>query len=103
MIYQIVVTGQTEMVSWLLDQGADIDATGWLGGHAKGTTALHMTVINEGPERGHVETARLLIERGADLTIKDELYGGTAEGWAGHHKHPEVEALLKDAREQQAS
>ncbi len=70
---------QLEAVDWLLDRGADVNATGWLGGHVKGATALHIAASD-----GHDELVRLLIARGADLSLTDPLYNGTPEGWAEH-------------------
>ena len=85
--------GHTEMVDWLLDHGASIDATGWLGGHVKGGTALHLTANN-----GNLALARHLVDRGADLTVRDEMYGGRPEGWANHHGHTEVRDFLRSLR-----
>lgn len=61
------------MVQWLLDQGADVDE---IGVHDYGDrrklipegTALHKAAAN-----GDVETAKLLIARGAKLQVKDPL------------------------------
>ena len=86
--------GHTEMVNWLLDNGASIDATGWLGGHVKGGTALHIAANG-----GNLAMAKQLVMRGADLTIRDELYGGQPDGWADHHKHLEVRDFLRQIRE----
>ena len=50
---------RVEVIDWLLDEGADPNATGWLGGHAKGVTAFHLAasdglidVIRKAPQRG---------------------------------------------------
>ena len=45
-------------------------------------------------DRGHLEVARLLIERGADLNVKDNFYNATALGLAISKKHVDVVALL---------
>ena len=34
--------GQRQAVDWLLDHGANINATGWFGRHAQGATAIHI-------------------------------------------------------------
>jgi len=54
----------TECVRVLLDHGADVDSWGW------GTVALHWPCMN-----GNLATAKLLIERGADVNA-------VADDWA---------------------
>ena len=69
-----------EMVDWLLDQGADPDATGWLGGHAKGVTAFHLAAAD-----GRVEIIERLKRAGANPLARDDLYHATPAGWARFH------------------
>jgi hypothetical protein len=66
--------GRDEAVAWLLDRGADVDAAPYLG-----FTALHAAV-----QFGHFSTVRLLVNRGARLDVRDELYHGTPRSWAEH-------------------
>ena len=66
------------MVEWLLDRGASIDAKGWLGGHVQGGTALHVAANS-----GQLESARLLVARGADVTARDALYNAMGRPTAG--------------------
>jgi ankyrin repeat protein len=78
-------SAQLEMMTWLLEQGADINA------RPQGGTALHWAAF-----LGRAEATRLLLERGADVTILDEANGGTALNWAhvfgfGHVTGPYVE------------
>lgn len=86
--------GRRETVDWLLDHGADIDATGWLGGHAQGITALHIAAS---------QGDRLLVEHlvacGATLTLRDDLYDGTPDGWAEQYKHAELASYLRELRD----
>lgn len=58
--------GHNEIVGFLLDHGAPIDAKS-----PDGQTALHWAVIG-----ARISTIELLIARGADLTLKNS-YGGT--------------------------
>jgi len=83
---------RTETVAWLLDHGAKIDQKGTFGGltHGQGVTALHMAA-----QSGHMPVIRLLIERGADRSIKDDLYHATAEGGANHFGHIEARDYLR--------
>ena len=78
-----------EIVDWLLDQGADPNATGWLGGHAKGVTAFHLAAAD-----GLVEIIELLRRAGANPRAKDDLYDATPAGWARFHGHPELAERL---------
>jgi ankyrin repeat protein len=68
-----------ETAAWLIDHGATIDLKGTFGGltHGQGVTALHMA-----SQSGHLSMVKMLIERGADPKIKDDLYHGDAEGAA---------------------
>ena len=64
--------GHTQVVEYLLDHGAAIDAKGVFG-----ATALHWAAIN-----GHRNTIELLVARGARLDIRDDRFDGTPEDWA---------------------
>ena len=68
-----------ETALWLIDHGASVDQKGTFGGpdHGQGVTALHMASQN-----GHLSMVRLLIERGADPSITDDLHHGNAHGHA---------------------
>ena len=61
--------GQPKPVRLLLDHGADPNAQAYSGGQFSLTTPLHRAI-----EFGKIETARLLLERGASVEVKD---------WAG--------------------
>ncbi len=65
-----------EAASWLLDHGASVNQKATFGGltHGQGITALHITAQN-----GHLPMVKLLVERGADLSIQDDLYHATPE------------------------
>jgi uncharacterized protein len=80
--------GHTEVVEYLLDHGAQIDAKGVFGG-----TGLHWAAIN-----GHEKTVALLIARGASLTIRDERFDSTPEGWANEGGHTGLVVVLTRAR-----
>jgi ankyrin repeat protein len=67
-------THQTAAVCALLVAGFPIDARGEAGG-----TALHWACW-----KGYADVVKILLERGASLTIEDEQFHGTPAGWFGH-------------------
>lgn len=79
-------------MAWLLDHGANINQKGTFGGltHGQGVTALHMAA-----QSGHMPMVKLLVERGADRSIKDDLYHSTAEGGAQYFGQVEVRDYLR--------
>ena len=85
---------RTETAAWLLDHGANVNQKGTFGGltHGQGLTALHMAAQN-----GHMSMVKLLVGRGADRSIQDDLYHGTAEGAADYFGQTEVRDFLHSA------
>ena len=81
-----------ETVAWLLDHGANIDQKATFGGpsHGQGITALHMAA-----QYGHLRAVKLLVDRGADRSTKDDLYQATAEGSANYFGQNEVRDYLQ--------
>jgi ankyrin repeat protein len=76
--------------NWLLEHGAKISRATFGGpGHGQGLTPLHLAAEND-----FAEMARLLLERGADVTVEEDNYHGTAAGWAEHFGSKRVLALL---------
>jgi len=85
------VCNRMETVEWLIDHGATVNLKATFGGpaHGQGVTALHMASQN-----GHLSMVRLLIHRGADPKIKDDLYHGDAEGAADYFGQTAVRDYL---------
>ncbi len=85
------VCNHPETVAWLLDHGANINQKATFGGptHGQGITALHMAAQN-----GHLAMVKLLVERGADRYLKDDLYQSTAESAAAYFGQTEVQDYL---------
>ena len=54
-------------------------------------TGLHHAAAN-----GDAEVVRLLLELGADPTLKDCRFDGTPLDWAEHFDKPETAALLRE-------
>ena len=83
---------RVETVAWLLDHGANINQKATFGGatHGQGITALHMAA-----QCGYMPVVKLLVERGADLMLKDDLYHSTALGAAEHFGQDAVRDHLR--------
>ena len=86
------VRNRLETAAWLIDHGAAVDRKATFGGltHGQGVTALHMASQN-----GHLAMVKLLIQRGADPKVKDDLYGGDAEGAADYFGQIAVRDYLR--------
>jgi ankyrin repeat protein len=83
-LYAAARNGHTDVVEYLLDQGAKVDAKGVFGG-----TGLHWAAMH-----GHLDTVRFLVSRGASLSIRDHRFGGTPAAWAGEGGHEDIAKLL---------
>jgi len=84
-MYAAARNGHTQVVEYLLDHGAAIDAKGVFG-----ATALHWAAIN-----GHRNVVELLVTRGASLEIRDARFNSTPEGWALEGGRIELAKLLE--------
>ena len=76
--------GDLAAVKTALDGGADVNAK-W----RYDQTALFIAAF-----RGHTDVAKLLLERGANPTVKDSFYGMTAVAAAADKGNAEIVALL---------
>jgi peptide-methionine (S)-S-oxide reductase len=70
--------GNPGMIKLLLQSGVDVNAYIKNGFHTH-ASALHQAVYS-----CSLETVKLLVEAGADLTATDRIYNGTPLGWAIH-------------------
>ena len=80
---------RVEVVRMLLDAGEDPNRYNPVGGHS------HSTPLHQAAAGGFGELARLLVERGARLDLKDVLWRGTPADWAHHEGRTEVAAYLR--------
>ncbi|MXG90315.1 ankyrin repeat domain-containing protein [Nocardioides flavescens] len=54
------------------------------------------TGLHSAAGRGDLATVRLLLDLGADPTVRDARFDATPEQWAGHGGHAEVAAVLRE-------
>lgn len=81
--------GWFEVMRLLLDAGEDPNRYNPIGGHSH-TTPLHQAALI-----GSEALVRLLLERGADVNMRDLMWNGTPADWARHEGHAEVEKYLR--------
>ncbi|MGJ4727706.1 ankyrin repeat domain-containing protein [Luteimonas sp. SDU101] len=82
-LFRAAIRDDTEALNWALDNGADINAQAVL----ISGTALH---------RAGPKTARILIDRGADIHVQDHM-GDTPLHLAAFKAEPEVISMLIEA------
>ncbi len=89
------VCNRLETAAWLIDRGAAVNRQATFGGltHGQGVTALHMAAQN-----GHLSMVKLLVARGADPSIKEDLYHSDAEGAANFFGQTAVRDYLHSLR-----
>jgi hypothetical protein len=83
------IRGQREAAALLTRHGAKGDVLVAPGGQTP-RTALH-----EAANRGHLEIVESLLDAGADATVIEPRWGGTAAGWAAQGGHAAVAARLR--------
>jgi ankyrin repeat protein len=76
--------GQLAVVEYLLDLGLDVNVR-----LQDGATGMHLAAY-----LGHTELVRLLLQRGADRTIRDVKFDSTPAGWAAEFGHHDLAALI---------
>jgi ankyrin repeat protein len=81
--------GHTAIVSLLLDAGEDPNRYNPVGNHA------HSTPLHQAAWSGHLDTVRLLVERGARADIGDMVWNSTPLRWAEFGGRTEVADYLR--------
>lgn len=81
------IHNQIDAANFLLEQGAQINAIP--PGFDYSGTGLHYAALN-----GHRSMVDVLIQRGADVNIKDTKVNSTPAGWAEHGGHKELSHYL---------
>lgn len=84
-LHHAAMGGKADVVTWLLHNGAKVDARDTGGG-----TPLILAI-----QADHVEVAKVLIQAGADVNVHDNL-GGSVLAGAAYHGHRDLVELLLD-------
>ncbi len=81
-----------EAAAWLLDHRADVNQKATFGGpnHGQGITALHLAA-----QCGHMPMVKYLVQRGADLSVKEDLYNSTPASAAAYFGKTAVRDYLQ--------
>src|SRR4051794_22895241 len=91
-LHWAVARKQIEAAAWLIEHGADINHRAGFGG-TRGVTPLHVAAAWDGSPA----CARLLLDRGADTTIRDTEQDSTPAGWAVYFKNAEIAEMISRA------
>jgi ankyrin repeat protein len=84
--------GNADAVALLADLGFDVNA---LGRTDVPVEQPWETALHESAARGDLALARLLLERGADPTVRDARFDATPLDWARHFARPAMVDLLE--------
>lgn len=84
--------GRIKTVELLLDLGFDVNAFGR--GDVPHEQPPWETALHAAASEGHRAIAELLLDRGADRTLRDKRFDATPLGWAEHGDQPELISLL---------
>ena len=81
--------GHVEIVALLLDSGAHMNRFSPVGGHS------HATPLHQAVASNREQVVRLLVERGADVTIRDIRHNDTPLEWAEYLGHSAIAEYLR--------
>ena len=87
LLHLMAKRGNLAAAKWLLDHGVDPNEL-WDHWGAL-VTPLHLAVLS-----GHVDVARVLLDAGADHTIRDSMHDSDARGWATFFHRQEIVDLM---------
>jgi len=91
-LHWAVARKQTDAAAWLIDHGADLNRRAGFGG-TRGVAPLHVAAAWDGSP----DCARLLVERGADRTLRDPEHDGTPADWAAHFNNDAIRQMIDAA------
>jgi ankyrin repeat protein len=82
---EAAMMGENAVVAAFLDAGVSVNVT-----NGTNTTALHQAAIN-----GNEKLVQLLLDRGADASIRDDTFNGNPAGWANAGGHLDLAKRLQ--------
>ncbi len=82
--------GHADLVALLLNAGAQVNRFSPVGAHS------HATPLHQAVASGQEDIVRLLVERGANLSIRDIRYNGTPLEWAEFLGHAAIADYLRE-------
>ena len=80
--------GLTDAISFLLAAGIDPN-------QRSARLHRHASALHEAALTGKAELCQLLVDAGASLSARDEMWDGTPAGWAEHAGHHDLAARLR--------
>ena len=83
-VLESATLGETDILFALLDAGADVNAR-----RGDGATALHQAAFD-----GDATLVEALLARGADASLRDDVFDGAAAGWAFAGGHEDLGKAL---------
>jgi ankyrin repeat protein len=83
-MFEAAKLDRPDVIALLLDLGVPLEIA-----DKSNTRALHQAAAHNA-----LRAAQFLIDRGAEIDPRETSWGATPIGWAGHHDHPEMLALL---------
>ena len=86
-VVECAALGETSLLLALLDAGVPVDAR-----RDDGATALHQAAID-----GNAALVDVLLARGANPQLRDNVFDGTASGWANAGGHADLARHLAEA------
>jgi ankyrin repeat protein len=86
-----IYANQTDATRWLIENGSDVDLRHDFGGadHGRGATALHLAA-----QYGAEECAEILLDAGADVSLRDDAHQATPAEWAVAGDQPDLAVRL---------
>jgi peptide-methionine (S)-S-oxide reductase len=81
--------GQAQTLALLMDLGVEVSAYCPPGFHS------HATALHHAVDSSALDAVKVLVEAGADLSLRDRIYDGTPLDWAIHLQRMEIAAYLR--------